>query len=94
MSEIYVVRKLDSPYPEFYAGYEGGVDGGPVWISKRMPQARFEAPLADKIVRQLKQLGQAVEAQVVEWKNGRLVRLKSISDQEMDQPHRGHDDAA
>jgi hypothetical protein len=91
MSEIYVVRKLDATFPEFYAGYEGGVDGGPVWISKRMPQARFEAQFAELIVSQLKQLGQAVEAQVVEWKNGRIVPLKSISDSEMDQPHRGHD---
>ena len=90
MAEMYVVKKSDSVIKEYYAGYEDGLNGGPVWITKRMPQARFEKHICEAIIKQLASLQYHVQAEMVEWKGGRLHSIKNESDKQFDQPHYGH----
>lgn len=59
----YVIENEDG---EFYAGFQ---EGKPVWFRSRRPETRFDAALADTIMRQLTHLGfQKIEKKLYEGK--------------------------
>jgi len=60
---MYVVKREESP--RYYAGYVGGLDGGPVWHQKKSLWTKLDPAIAELAVKQLTSLGFKVDKRLV-----------------------------